>query len=91
MRLLNEYLNILRKGEKMPHISVKCYPGRTEEQKQALAKKITEDVKEILAAKEESISITIEDVQPEDWEETVVNTEILPKTSVMYKKPHYLD
>ena len=32
----------------MPHVSVKCFPGRTEEQKQALAKKITEDVKEII-------------------------------------------
>ena len=31
----------------MPHVSVKCYPGRTEEQKQALAKAITENVKEI--------------------------------------------
>lgn len=75
----------------MPHISVKCYPGRTEEQKLALAKKINEDVKEILTAKEETISITIEDIQPEDWDETVVKTEILPKTAVMYKKPHYID
>ena len=51
----------------MPHVSVKCYPGRTEEQKQALAKAITENVKEIMKASEESISITIEDIQPEDW------------------------
>ncbi|MDO4188178.1 MAG: tautomerase family protein [Lachnospiraceae bacterium] len=75
----------------MPHISVKCYPGRTEEQKIMLAKKITEDVKEIMEAKEETISITIEDVQPQDWDTTVKNVEILPKASVMYKKPHYME
>lgn len=75
----------------MPHISVKCYPGRTEEQKKALAKKITEDVRDIMDAKEETISITIEDVQPEDWESTVKQVEILPKADVMYKKPHYME
>lgn len=75
----------------MPHISVKCYPGRTEEQKQALAKKITEDVVEIMNAKEDTISITIEDVQPEDWDSTVVNVDIMPKADVMYKKPKYMD
>lgn len=75
----------------MPHISVKCYPGRSEEQKVALAKKITEDVKEIMNASEESISITIEDVQPEEWEASVKNVEILPKADVMYKKPHYME
>ena len=75
----------------MPHVSVKCYPGRTEEQKMALAKKITEDVKEIMNAGEETISITIEDVQPEDWDKTVKEVDILPKRAVMYKKPHYID
>lgn len=75
----------------MPHISVKCFPGRTEEQKIALAKRITEDVKEIMNAKEETISITIEDVAPESWDESVKNVEIIPKASVMYKKPHYME
>lgn len=75
----------------MPHVSVKCYPGRTEEQKAALARKITEDIKEIMNAKEETISISIEDIQPEDWEDTVVNVDILPKESVLYKKPHYME
>lgn len=75
----------------MPHVSVKCYPGRTEEQKQALAKAITENVKEIMKASEESISITIEDIQPEDWDSTVVNVDVIPKTDVMYKKPGYLE
>lgn len=75
----------------MPHVSVKCYPGRTEEQKIALAKKITEDVKEIMNAKEETISVSIEDIQPEDWDSTVVDVDIRPKESVLYKKPHYME
>lgn len=75
----------------MPHVSVKCFPGRTEEQKQALAKKITEDVKEIMNASEENISVSIEDINPEDWENKVKTVEILPKADVMYKKPHYME
>ena len=75
----------------MPHISVKCYPGRTEEQKQQLAKKITEDIKEIMNAKEESISVSIEDIAPERWETDVVDVEIRPKADVLYKKPHYME
>lgn len=74
----------------MPHVSVKCYPGRTKEQKERLAKKITEDVMEIMDAKIETISVTIEDIQPEDWESTVKNVEILPKEDIMYKKPGYM-
>ena len=75
----------------MPHISVKCYPGRTEAQKMALALKITEDVASIMNAKEENISVTIEDVSPENWEADVKNVDILPKEAVMYKKPGYMN
>lgn len=34
----------------MPHVNIKCYPGKTEEQKRKLAEKITEDIMEIMEA-----------------------------------------
>lgn len=33
----------------MPHISIKCYSGRTEEQKRILAEQITKDVMEVMS------------------------------------------
>ena len=53
----------------MPHISVKMYPGRSEEQKTRLAEQIVKDVMTILDAGEEWISVAIEDVDPADWPE----------------------
>jgi len=43
----------------MQHISIKCYPGRTEEQKRILAEKITKDVMEVFDCKERSVSVSI--------------------------------
>ena len=73
----------------MPHIDIKCYPGRTEEQKKRLADKIAEDVAEIFETKPESVSVTIEDVQQEDWKEQVWDREIAPKRGRLYKEPGY--
>ena len=73
----------------MPYIDIKCYPGRTEEQKKRLADKIAEDVAEIFETKPESVSVAIEDVQQEDWKEQVWDREIAPKRGRLYKEPGY--
>ena len=73
----------------MPHIDIKCYPGRTEEQKKRLADKIAEDVAEIFETKPESVSVAIEDVQQEDWKEQVWDRESAPKRGRLYKEPGY--
>ena len=73
----------------MPHIDIKCYPGRTEEQKKRLADKIAEDVAEIFETKPESVSVAIEDVQQEDWKEQVWDRDIAPKRGRLYKEPGY--
>ncbi|MBP5604428.1 MAG: tautomerase family protein [Ruminiclostridium sp.] len=74
----------------MPHVSVKCYPGRTEEQKRLLAEKITSDVIEIFGAAEETVSVSIRDIDPEKWESEIVGKEILPEKEYLYKKPGYM-
>ena len=78
------------KGENdMPHVNIKCYPGKTEEQKRKLAEKITEDIMEIMEAGEEGISIVIEEIPEEKWENIVWKKEISNKREMLYKAPGY--
>jgi len=77
------------KEQGMPHISVKMFPGRTEEEKQRLARAIAEDVIDIIQCSSDSVSIAIEDVSPTDWKEEVYDPEIQAKPDKIYKKPGY--
>jgi 4-oxalocrotonate tautomerase len=43
----------------------------------------------ILDYGEESVSVAIEEVKPQDWMEKVYNPEILPSFEKLYKKPGY--
>lgn len=73
----------------MPHISVKLYPGRPEEQKVRLAEQIVKDIVSILECGEASVSVAIEEIQPGDWAEQVYKPDILNKSEKLYKKPGY--
>ena len=46
----------------MPHVIVKLWPGKSEQQKTRLAEKITEDVMEVLNYGGESVSVAFEEV-----------------------------
>jgi 4-oxalocrotonate tautomerase len=71
----------------VPHVIVKLYPGRSEEQKAKLAEEITRALIEVANSSEKSISVGIEEVAPEDWTETVEKPDILGKWDRLYKKP----
>ena len=73
----------------MPHVIIKMYPGRTEEQKKRLAEAITQSVVDIAGTSEEHVSIDIQEIKPEDWAEAVYKEEILPKINELQKKPGY--
>ena len=73
----------------MPHIIVKLWPGKTEQQKSLLADRIVKDAMEILDSNEDSLSVAIEEIKFEDWAEQVYTPEILPQMSKLYKKPGY--
>jgi 4-oxalocrotonate tautomerase len=73
----------------MPHVIIKMYTGRTEEQKKKLVKAITDSIVKIADADEKYVSIAIEDVSPEDWAEKVYRPDILEKQNTLYKKPGY--
>ena len=73
----------------MPHVIVKLYPGRTDQQKTELAEKIVRDVVAIANCKETSVSVAIEEISPEDWAESVYRPDILEKQRHLYKSPGY--
>jgi len=73
----------------MPHIIVKLYPGRSEQQKQQLADAITRNVIFIAECEEKSVSVAFEEIDPADWAEKVYRPEILDKQDKLYKKPGY--
>lgn len=55
----------------MPHIAVKLWPGRKEEAKENLAKKIVNVVVEELNVDAGAVSVAIEEVKQSDWEEQI--------------------
>jgi 4-oxalocrotonate tautomerase len=73
----------------MHHVIVKLWPGKSEEQKDRLADRITKDVVAVLNYGEESVSVSIEEVEPRDWAEKVYKPDILNKPGTLYKKPGY--
>ncbi|NVN12877.1 tautomerase family protein [Nguyenibacter vanlangensis] len=73
----------------MPHVIVKLYAGKSEEQKARLAEEITRAVMAAVGSKEAAVSVGIEDVAPADWVETVYKPDILGKPGTLYKKPGY--
>ena len=73
----------------MPHVIVKLWPGKSEQQKETLAQNITQAVMTTLSYGEESVSVGIEEVDAKDWMEKVYNPEIRAKPKTIYKKPGY--
>ena len=73
----------------MPHVVVKLWPGKSDQQKTRLAGEIVKDVMAVLHHGEESVSLAIEEVKPEDWSEKVYKPEIQDKWEKLYKKPGY--
>jgi len=73
----------------MPHVIVKLWPGRSEQQKQKLADDITKAVMATLKLDEESVSVGFEEIESGDWTEKVYKPDILGKPDTIYKKPGY--
>ena len=73
----------------MPHVTVRVRTGTLEDKKRQLAEAIVEDVVEIVGCGQESVSVAIEEVDPEDWKEKVYDPLIHRKTDTLYKKPGY--
>jgi len=73
----------------MPHVIVKLWPGKSEEQKTRLAQAIAKDVMDNLHYGEESISVAMEEVKSQEWKEKVYKPDIQKNWDKLYKQPGY--
>ncbi len=73
----------------MPHVIIKLWPGKSEQQKRKLAERITTAVMTTLHYGAESVSVGIEEISAQDWTEQVYKPDILGKPRTIYKEPGY--
>jgi 4-oxalocrotonate tautomerase len=73
----------------VPHVIVKLWPGKSDEQKRLLSDAIVRDVTSILSYGDGSVSVSFDEVAPQDWTEQVYNPEILDKWDTLTKEPGY--
>jgi 4-oxalocrotonate tautomerase len=73
----------------MPHVIVKLWPGKSEQQNTRLAEEITDSVMSVLNYGAESVSVGFEEVESQEWAEKAYCPDIKAKRSQLYKKPGY--
>lgn len=74
----------------MPHVDIKCFPrDLNDEQKAALATDIAEVIIRHLNSKPGSISVALNEVNPEAWKTQVWDSEIAPHLDTLIRKPEY--
>ncbi len=73
----------------MPHIIVKLWPGKSEQQKRDLTERITADVMEVLDYDADAVSVAMEEIPSHEWAEKVYRPEIAKQPDKLYKKPGY--
>ena len=77
------------KEKEMPHVIVKLWPGRSEQEKKQLADAIVKDVVTYAKCDESSVSVAIEEIKSGDWAEKVYKPDILNPRGKLYRKPGY--
>ena len=73
----------------MPHIVVKLWPGKSDQQKQELADQITESVMSVLNYGPDAVSVAFDEISPQEWAEKVYKPEIEQKWDTLVKEPGY--
>ncbi|HUN44813.1 MAG TPA: tautomerase family protein [Acetobacteraceae bacterium] len=73
----------------MPHVIIKLYAGRSEQQKARLADEVTKAVMAGAGCDADAVSVAVEDVAPNDWAEKVYKPDIAAHPDRLYKKPGY--
>lgn len=74
----------------MPHVDIKCFPrDLNDDQKAALATDIADVIIRHLNSKPGSISVSLNEVNPEDWKTQVWDTEIALQEKSLIRKPEY--
>ena len=67
----------------MPYIAIRSYP-KDEDTKRRLVERFNQDIMEICGVPAQAITISYEEIVPEEWADKVVKTEVEPKMDKMY-------
>lgn len=74
----------------MPHIEIKCFPREvTDQQREEIAAGIADVLKKHFGSKDESLSVDLIMVEPEQWKSEVWDRQIAPRMASLIKKPGY--
>ena len=73
----------------MPHVEIKCFPGRTEAQKNLCAERVAEAIAATMGCDLSAVSIAIKEIEKEDWKAEVWEKSIAPEMDELYRKPGY--
>jgi 4-oxalocrotonate tautomerase len=73
----------------MPHVIVKVWSGKSEQQKTRLAEAVTKAVTSSLGYGDDSVSVSIEEFAPDEWTEKVYKPDIINGPGKLYKKLGY--
>ena len=71
----------------MPHVIVKLYAGRSEQQKTKIAEEVTKAIMATANCAEQAVSVSIQDIEPSDWVEQVYKPDIIGRPDTLYKRP----
>jgi 4-oxalocrotonate tautomerase len=73
----------------VPHVIVKLWPGKSDEQKRTLSEAIVRDVTSILGYGDASVSVAFEEVAASEWNAEVYEPDILGRWDHLTKQPGY--
>ena len=73
----------------MPHVIVKLWPGKTDDQKQRLTETITRGVMDTLEYGEDAVSVAFEEVEPAQWTARVYEPDIIKERAKLTMQPGY--
>ena len=67
----------------MPYLSIKCYP-RDEAARRAAVERLNQALMEVWGCAPEDITISLEEVAPEDWDDRVERPEIRARLDTVW-------
>lgn len=74
----------------MPHIDVKYFPRNlSEEEKTIVAGDLAAVLKKHFGSSDDSLSVALNEIQPDRWKEDVYDPLIKPQLDTLAKKPGY--
>jgi 4-oxalocrotonate tautomerase len=73
----------------VPHVTVKLWPGKSDEQKRELSDAIVRDVTRILNYGEDAVSVGFDEIAASEWSRRVYEPDIQDRWDALTKQPGY--